>query len=146
VATLSKCGFVFDTDSLELLKQIPISDKDNHDRGCLNKSEAKDTSLTPFQTIDIEFDTPFDTPLSNSFSPHRSHAFRNIHHHASTENELPTSPICSEVEMLEEIRRLCKKHTPPHSLKLVGLDREYMEAWAMKIIGVIYYQERTASR
>lgn len=44
-------------------------------------------------------------------------------------------------DVLVEVRRQCKKSLSDKNLRLIGLNREYMEGWALIIMKIMFYPE-----
>ncbi|KAG5462527.1 MAG: hypothetical protein BJ554DRAFT_4764 [Olpidium bornovanus] len=40
-----------------------------------------------------------------------------------------------------EIRRLCRKVVTNHSLRMVGLNRDFFERWGLKLLKILFYPE-----
>ncbi|KAG4084599.1 hypothetical protein H8356DRAFT_1298867 [Neocallimastix lanati (nom. inval.)] len=71
-----------------------------------------------------------ETALGWSYSP--TYDFSTL----SLSNKLP-----HQEDILIEVRRQCKKSLFDKNLRLIGLNREYMEGWALIIMKIMFYPE-----
>ncbi|KAL6617901.1 hypothetical protein U3516DRAFT_629007 [Neocallimastix sp. 'constans'] len=52
-----------------------------------------------------------------------------------------SNKLSRQEDILIEVRRQCKKSLSDKNLRLIGLNREYMEAWALIIMKIMFYPE-----
>ncbi|OUM59234.1 hypothetical protein PIROE2DRAFT_47266, partial [Piromyces sp. E2] len=58
------------------------------------------------------------------------------------EQFLPPENVSSWLkDILVEVRRQCKKSLSDKNLRLIGLNREYMEGWALVMMKIMFYPE-----
>jgi len=52
-----------------------------------------------------------------------------------------TNKLQRQDDILVEVRRQCKKSLSDKNLRLIGLNREYMEGWALVMMKIMFYPE-----
>ncbi|KAI9136620.1 hypothetical protein BKA69DRAFT_1128946 [Paraphysoderma sedebokerense] len=131
IQTLLQSNFTFlDFDDFEDV----ASSADDLNGSSERYSTARMTSLTPASE-------PISIPPSDSNQP------------IEPRSVSPTSSVVSETshsssyrtkpdpELFAEVRRACEIEVRKERLRLVGLNRDYLDAWALKIIKILFYPD-----
>jgi hypothetical protein len=63
---------------------------------------------------------------------------------ASTTHSSPPSATPHFESELKEVRRKCIRSVQPYTLRLVGLNRDYLESMATRLLKIIFFPEPRA--
>jgi len=124
------------TDEIENNKIVEVNKEvngnDNDDETVRNNEEESDKLGALNIPNDYRRRNNFNNENSMGWSYSPTYDFSNM----TLTNKLPRQD-----DILIEVRRQCKKSLSDRNLRLIGLNREYLEGWALIMMKIMFYPE-----